>query len=67
MKFEITDKSEYKTRIFTVEDESGSEYFVRFIEDLSYTSVEVESDEDGLLDEDDPRYKELVDLCEVEE
>lgn len=64
MSFTIQDKTEYKTEIFRIEDENGNEYFVRFMEDLSYTAIEVESDEDGLLDENDPRYKELVSLCE---
>jgi hypothetical protein len=64
MKYTIDNKAEYVTKIFTILDENENEYFVRFMEDLSYTAVEVESDEDGLLGEDDPRYKELVTLCE---
>ena len=67
MKFEITDRSEYVTRIFSVEDENGNEYIVRFLDNISYTAVEVESlDEGRLLDEEEPLFAELVDLCEAD-
>lgn len=64
MKYTIESKAEYVTKVFSILDENENEYIVRFIEDLSCDSIEVESDEDGLLGEDDPRYKELVTLCE---
>ena len=65
MKYTIDDKVEYVTKVFTITDENETEYFVRFIEDLSCDSIEVESDEDGLLGEEDPRFEELVNLCEL--
>lgn len=64
MKFEVLDKSEYVTKIFSVEDENGNEYIVRIMENDTHDSIEVESLEEGLLDEDNPIWKELVDLCE---
>ena len=66
MKFEITEKTIYKTIVWTIESE-GDTYFVRCIENDLYDDWQVESETDGILDNEDEIAQQLICMCEHSE
>lgn len=63
MKFEITDQAQYVTKTFTIEDETGNEYRVRFAENDIYDEWEVMTDDGEEVD--DELANQLIDFCET--
>ena len=65
MKFEITEKTIYKTIVWTIESEDET-YIVRCIENDIYDEWQVESETEGILDSEDEIAQQLISMCEFE-
>jgi len=64
-KFEITEKTTYKSMVWTIETE-GDTYFVRCTENDLYDDWQVESDSDGIIDNETELARMLIKACEFE-
>jgi len=64
-KFQIADKTTYKTIVWTIESEDDT-YYVRCIENDIYDDWQVESETDGILDSEDEIAQQLIGMCEFE-
>lgn len=62
-KFQIADKSTYKTIVWTIESEDDT-YIVRCIENDIYDDWQVESETDGILDNENEIASLLICMCE---
>ena len=65
MAFQIVDKSTYLTMVWTIEDENDT-YIVRCIEHDIYDEWQVESDAEGIIDEDEEIAQQLIGMCEFD-
>ncbi len=65
MKFEIVDKTIYKTIVWHIESETDT-YYVRCIENDIYDDWQVESEMDGILDSEEEIAQKLIGMCEFE-
>jgi len=65
-KFQIADKTTYKTIVWTIESEDET-YIVRCIENDIYGEWQVESETDGILDNEDEIASLLIYICEHSE
>jgi hypothetical protein len=63
MKFEITEKTTYKSIVWTIETKSDT-YFVRCTENDLYDDWQVESDSDGIIDNETELARMLIKACE---
>ena len=66
MAFQITDKSTYRTMVWTIEGENDT-YIVRCIEHDLYDEWQVESDTEGIIDEDEEIAQQLIGMCEFDD
>ena len=66
MAFQITDKSTYRTMVWTIEGENDT-YIVRCIEHDLYDEWQVESDAEGIIDEDEEIAQQLIGMCEFDD
>ena len=66
MAFQIVDKSTYRTMVWTIEGENDT-YIVRCIEHDIYDEWQVESDAEGIMDEDDEIAQQLIGMCEFDD
>ncbi len=64
-KFQIADKTTYKTIVWTIESEDET-YIVRCIENDIYDEWQVESETEGILDSEDEIAQQLIGMCEFE-
>jgi len=65
MAFQIVDKSTYRTMVWTIEGENDT-YIVRCIEHDIYDEWQVESDAEGIMDEEDEIAQQLIGMCEFD-
>jgi hypothetical protein len=61
--FQIADKTTYKTIVWTIESEDET-YIVRCIENDIYDEWQVESETDGILDNENEIASLLIYICE---
>jgi hypothetical protein len=66
MAFQIVDKSTYRTMVWTIESEDDT-YIVRCIEHDIYDEWQVESDTEGIMDEEDEIAQQLIGMCEFDD
>jgi hypothetical protein len=66
MAFQIVDKSTYRTMVWTIEGENDT-YIVRCIEHDIYDEWQVESDTEGIMDEDEEIAQQLIGMCEFDD
>jgi hypothetical protein len=66
MAFQIVDKSTYRTMVWTIEGENDT-YIVRCIEHDIYDEWQVESDTEGIMDEEDEIAQQLIGMCEFDD
>ena len=66
MAFQIVDKSTYRTMVWTIEGEDDT-YIVRCIEHDLYDEWQVESDTEGIMDEEDEIAQQLIGMCEFDD
>ena len=66
MAFQIVDKSTYRTMVWTIEGKDDT-YIVRCIEHDIYDEWQVESDAEGIMDEDDEIAQQLIGMCEFDD
>lgn len=66
MAFQIVDKSTYRTMVWTIEGENDT-YIVRCIEHDIYDEWQVESDAEGIIDEDEEIAQQLIGMCEFDD
>lgn len=66
MAFQIVDKSTYRTMVWTIEGEDDT-YIVRCIEHDLYDEWQVESDAEGIIDEDEEIAQQLIGMCEFDD
>jgi|LauGreDrversion4_2_1035121.scaffolds.fasta_scaffold1026333_1 hypothetical protein len=66
MAFQIVDKSTYRTMVWTIEGENDT-YIVRCIEHDIYDEWQVESDAEGIMDEEDEIAQQLIGMCEFDD
>lgn len=63
MKLEITDQAEYVTKMFSLEDENGNEYIVKYAENDIYDEWEVMTDDGEEVS--DEVANEIIDFVET--
>jgi hypothetical protein len=66
MAFQIVDKSTYRTTVWTIEGKDDT-YIVRCIEHDTYDEWQVESDVEGIMDEDEEISQQLIGMCEFDD
>ena len=66
MAFQIVDKSTYRTMVWTIEGKDDT-YIVRCIEHDIYDEWQVESDAEGIMDEEDEIAQQLIGMCEFDD
>ena len=66
MAFQIVDKSTYRTMVWTIETEDDT-YYVRCIENDIYDEWQVESETEGIMDNEEEIAQQLIGMCEFDD